>query len=111
MFRAMRPTRASRKFRTNAANAASVPCDDTSVIASERLVTDMLAVRPANDTGAQRRTREGAKRPTRPSVCNAGLGSLPARAREEAHLEAYQQEAAQHSDDDCRCLPPPSQVL
>jgi hypothetical protein len=33
-------------------------------------------VQPAclsNDTGVQRRTREGAKRPTRPSDCNAGL--------------------------------------
>ena len=28
----------------------------------------------SNDTGVQRRTREGAQRPTRPSVCNAGLG-------------------------------------
>ena len=29
---------------------------------------------PYNDTGVQRRTREGVKRPTRPSACNAGLG-------------------------------------
>jgi len=30
---------------------------------------------PANDTGVQRRTREEAERPTRPSDCNAELGS------------------------------------
>jgi hypothetical protein len=32
---------------------------------------------PANDTGVQRRTREGAQRPTRPSDCNAGLAGPP----------------------------------
>ena len=34
-----------------------------------------IRARPANDTAVQRRTGEGAKRPTRPSDCNGGLGS------------------------------------
>src|SRR5450432_1684706 len=34
----------------------------------------MTYARAANDTGVQRRTLEGAQRPTRPSDCNAGLG-------------------------------------
>ena len=33
----------------------------------------MASFRPANDTGVQRRTREGAQRPTHSSDCNAGL--------------------------------------
>ena len=32
----------------------------------------------ANDTAVQRRAHEGAQRPTRPSVCNGGLGSIAA---------------------------------
>ena len=33
--------------------------------------------RASNDTGIQRRTHEGAKRPRRPADCNAGLGGTP----------------------------------
>jgi hypothetical protein len=36
----------------------------------------VLALRCPNVTGLQRRTPEGAKRPTRPPSCNAGLGSV-----------------------------------
>jgi hypothetical protein len=37
-------------------------------------------VKPANDTGVQRRMREGAQRPTHPTDCNALLDGRPRRA-------------------------------
>ena len=44
--------------------------------------------RPSNDTAVQRRAREGAKRPTRPSVCNGGLD------------RAYLERLSRHADND-----------
>src|SRR6266496_347567 len=47
----------------------------------------MAAPSLSNDIAVQRRAREGAKRPTRPSDCNGGLASAPLRlAPRDFHL-------------------------
>src|SRR5450631_1251675 len=58
---------AATKVRVSAAHEATSTFNRPSDLA-------FMGLGPANDTAVQRRAREGAQRPTRPSVCNGGLG-------------------------------------